>query len=284
MNSYPTVVYTKWRFVFIAQYKTKEQKLYFYKYIIWCHDRQHLLPDKWHIASSLLCNHSLQPYEHYGEFSITITSKMTNFYLHEMSIRWSYQACSIAPLSTKSAHATPKKKTMAMGAFHPTIGLQRDHPRARGTRLKTGFTHTSQNFAWRPNTKHNQHPSMACTMIQHWNHKTLGEGGLFKEEKFINITLPIHFASQGHRNINNILPLHCLSMPSKKPSSPHPPNLLVPPKQQDPWPWRSPCSIITTSSWGKNKIFFLTCNVKPNLCPSPKASLPSQGWVKPSHP
>ena len=35
-----------------------------------------------------------------------------------------------------------KKTTRTMGALHPTIGLQRDHPYARGTRLKPGFTYT----------------------------------------------------------------------------------------------------------------------------------------------
>ena len=52
---------------------------------------------------------------------------------------------------------------------------------------------------------------MACTMIHHWNHFTLGEGGFFKEKiPYSKNILPLHFSSQGyHENplLHSLKPL-----------------------------------------------------------------------------
>ena len=47
---------------------------------------------------------------------------------------------SIAPLNS-NLQMHHNKITKTMGALHPTIGLQRDHPYPRETRLKPGFTY-----------------------------------------------------------------------------------------------------------------------------------------------
>ena len=148
-------------------------------------------------------------------------------------------------------------------------------------RLHTYFT----KLCMKHNTKHNQHPPMASTMILHWNHKLWVKVGYSKRRNFnnINIIFPMHFASWGHHHLNNILPLH---FPLKAIITNHllliHQNLLLPPKTTRFMALMEPIlhDINKPSSWGN----FLNCNVKPNLCPSPKAYLPSQGWVKPSHP